>query len=1018
MKHFLLCLFTLLTTDMLFAQTDLSDFYLRHFTSENGLSQNTVKSIAPDDYGFVWLATESGLLRFDGNNFKQFDKKNTGILSSRMFDIQRGTDANTLVAISGIGELLSISGGKAQKTTGGSSNVLLPGSAEKMKPRFFKWMQGQVWADSLFFHTDKTLEAMVTFQHGIIWYTNKRPTDHTYIPSLTTSKELFLFDHAIYRIAGGPAGDTLQRITPDGIRNVTFKGDFAAWQSRHRSRDYFIENSHAAGQAFLYTSQCLYLAEPLSDGSISTKLLLSGFDLNRQLIGCAYYDSLHQRIFLGSYTNGLYILERKKFYTAIYQGKGALPTINVIYDQVALNDSTVLTGNGTIFHTNPAIPPAYRNLPGYGNDPHSSPVFRSGSGNVWVCGRDRIFLMDSTATNIKKEWICPGPMTLAESKDGRIWIGTEHSGMFVLDMRDTQPELRPVLGAHQHIMSIEWEDEQFLWICTIHHLLRMNINTGTIDTLNSLTDKMARSLYIPRPGEVWICTYEDGLFLWQKGRLTHFPVTNYPYLKTVNEVLEDEQGYFWISTNHGIYQAKRADLLRYASNRGEEPYLYYYSKQSGFVTNEFNGGSPYVGVKLRNGFFSISSMNGVVFFRPSAIKAELPEEKFIIDKIEVDDREIISGTGSLVLNRNFKTLKITPVSAYMGNPANLKYEFRLNNDSEWRNTYAGSVILSSLPAGHNHIFIRRKAGFGLENYVTSELLIYVPPAWWQTRWFYILASVLLVMLIWLIIRLRVRHWKMRNQLLETAIQRRTQDLKDIIYDLEDSENRLGEQLQFQTKLNEQITHDITTPLKYLSIFTQQVSDRKEGQNDAEMQYVHQDINRIYEVVQNLGEYMRTRLLKNISGTRFNMHDLVKQKAELFKIAATASNNIIENRTDPALFIHQNESLISIVLHNLIDNAVKNTENGKIIITTMAENGRIILSISDNGRGMTPAQLQAYNDYFRTSTMDRSALNTGFGFQIIKEIAILQKLEIRVVANHSKGVDFRVLILQNEYDTLL
>ncbi|MFI0426350.1 MAG: two-component regulator propeller domain-containing protein [Flavobacterium sp.] len=42
------------------------------------LPQNSVKSIAPDKYGFIWMTTENGLVRFDGSNFKTFNSNTTG----------------------------------------------------------------------------------------------------------------------------------------------------------------------------------------------------------------------------------------------------------------------------------------------------------------------------------------------------------------------------------------------------------------------------------------------------------------------------------------------------------------------------------------------------------------------------------------------------------------------------------------------------------------------------------------------------------------------------------------------------------------------------------------------------------------------------------------------------------------------------------------------------------------------------------------------------------------------------
>jgi ligand-binding sensor domain-containing protein len=47
-----------------------SSFHLRHFTSQNELPQNSVNFLEFDAYGYLWFATEAGLARFDGTNFK------------------------------------------------------------------------------------------------------------------------------------------------------------------------------------------------------------------------------------------------------------------------------------------------------------------------------------------------------------------------------------------------------------------------------------------------------------------------------------------------------------------------------------------------------------------------------------------------------------------------------------------------------------------------------------------------------------------------------------------------------------------------------------------------------------------------------------------------------------------------------------------------------------------------------------------------------------------------------------
>src|SRR5690606_5417193 len=48
---------------------NLHDYSIAHYTDENGLSQNSIKSIYKCHNGFLWLLTENGILRYDGTKF-------------------------------------------------------------------------------------------------------------------------------------------------------------------------------------------------------------------------------------------------------------------------------------------------------------------------------------------------------------------------------------------------------------------------------------------------------------------------------------------------------------------------------------------------------------------------------------------------------------------------------------------------------------------------------------------------------------------------------------------------------------------------------------------------------------------------------------------------------------------------------------------------------------------------------------------------------------------------------------
>ena len=57
--------------------TPLANYGRQTWVMENGLPQNTVQALVQTRDGFVWLGTEVGLVRFDGNEFAVFDHNST-----------------------------------------------------------------------------------------------------------------------------------------------------------------------------------------------------------------------------------------------------------------------------------------------------------------------------------------------------------------------------------------------------------------------------------------------------------------------------------------------------------------------------------------------------------------------------------------------------------------------------------------------------------------------------------------------------------------------------------------------------------------------------------------------------------------------------------------------------------------------------------------------------------------------------------------------------------------------------
>uniref|UniRef100_A0AAU6WM76 Two component regulator propeller n=1 Tax=Chryseobacterium endophyticum TaxID=1854762 RepID=A0AAU6WM76_9FLAO len=86
-------------------------------------------------------------------------------------------------------------------------------------------------------------------------------------------------------------------------------------------------------------------------------------------------------------------------------------------------------------------------------------------------------------------------------------------------------------------------------------------------------------------------------------------------IASAHTFLEDQKGYFWISTNNGLFKVKEKMLLDFAENKKYPVYYYRYTKLNGLLNNEFNTAYP-GGNILANGDFVFPSMEGFVFFRP------------------------------------------------------------------------------------------------------------------------------------------------------------------------------------------------------------------------------------------------------------------------------------------------------------------------------------------------------------------------------------------------------------------
>jgi signal transduction histidine kinase len=146
----------------------------------------------------------------------------------------------------------------------------------------------------------------------------------------------------------------------------------------------------------------------------------------------------------------------------------------------------------------------------------------------------------------------------------------------------------------------------------------------------------------------------------------------------------------------------------------------------------------------------------------------------------------------------------------------------------------------------------------------------------------------------------------------------------------------------------------------------------------------------------------------------NIYDLVNEIYHEYKLTAEKEKHIkIEyiNELDNCKILND-ESALNIIVKNIIDNAVKFTNEGAVIIRTFKKsNDKCTIEIKDTGIGIDNNYLDQLFEPFTQEEMaiDRSYDGNGLGLALAKEFATIINAEINVESEKGKGSKFTVIL---------
>lgn len=993
----MLCTFLLTGADLI-AGAEQEPYTIQHYTDEDGLPQNSVKFITPDASGFLWLATENGIARFDGRQFTTFNS-NLGLRNSRIQYVFPGAGGKSSIVRTISEEEIVISGGKAMQIPRSASfSYIFNNDPSKAYP-IMGFGNDVPDLEASHYLIPVSEDRYFKITKDTVRYMEKGAERYRIHYPGIDPKRTFTQDGELCYLDGDGRFLLLDR---SGAHTLRWEGDPPPMlpESGHEERIFW---NFAAGQQFLYTERSCYRIRLVGRSTIRSTLILEGFDIGGQGIVSIYHDSTHQKVFLGSHTRGLFICTSKQF-RPLRAGAGQN---EVYYAQVVSDDHNIITPGGMVFNGKGRV--GHLSLPDsvWTNDKYS--MARDAGGNYWYKSYRRLFKFNNDLTKVLWSGSTDEEINvLYADKNGRLWIGTTKSGLYFLQTADPHPQIQSFIPDINNISYI-LKDGQMLWTGTEKGLYRIHLPSRRIDTIPGLENLYIRSLYIPVSGEIWITTYTSGIFLYRNGRLTNLPLDARKYMATSHCIVADGKGFLWVTTNKGLFQLSYKDAIAYEKGEREDLFYLYYGKDQGFNTNEFNGGCEPCAVKLPNGDISLPSLDGLVYFSPGAIRQDLPDKQIFIDAAELDTK-LVSIDSSISLPNKFHHLRLHVTTPYFGDQNNLRLYYSLTGEADgdelWLQVNDNrSIEFSSLHSGKYVLKVRKIAGFGPGNITESVFVINVRKAFYEQTWFRLLLAAVGILLAFALFTLLGKRQKSKNRILELRVMERTRELKETLDNLQLSEQQLRRQGFIQQRLTAAMSHDLKTPLKYMMQLLRTSQDDNTEIGKDERNVIYESLFNMFHLVENLISYMKSQYISDDSSLEMtDLHHLLQEKANIFFKVSEAKGVRIVNDTLPGSFVLVNRQLLAVVVHNLLDNAVKYTQEGYIRIKASCDKESIHIQFIDTGIGMPPVLAAWINQYRRGMSVTEKRPNSydGIGLLMVMELLQLINGSISVSSNKGRG----------------
>lgn len=653
-------------------------------------------------------------------------------------------------------------------------------------------------------------------------------------------------------------------------------------------------------------------------------------------------------------------------------------------------------------------------------------------GGLWVGAAgyvgDGVFLFDRatgrsrhfTGSAPGRDWL-PGNLVceMTMTSEGEIWVGTT-KGLALYDReagRFVVPNLRGSAAEFLAKASI-WrivQDRRSLWIGTHNQgLYRLDMGSGearnyvhdSADTA-SISDNWILDIISNDDGTLWLATAAGGLDLFdpEKGRIANFGMSRGFPSNMMLCMVQGEAGDLWIGSGWG--------LIHLLDRKGD--FRVYYTKD-GLASNGFNGTNAVL--RARDGTIMFGTENGMISFDPKDVeKAGKPLQARILSLDSQDGKIRIPNAYSAeraVIPWRSDAFSIDFGAIDFNPGTDTSYSYRLEGfDRDWVNNGAGkSAHYANLPGGSYVFEVRASDSAGKWSPEASwaRLPVFVETHPLKTRWA-IGAYVLLGL-----------------GLIGTAFfsYRRRQERRVLAAEAEvERERAVSERLSRLDQLKDAFlantSHELRTPLHGMIGIAESL---QEGAAGAIGPLLRDNL----EMIRTSGRRLASLVDDILDFSRLKQKDIVlspkavdlRSTAELVlllskPLAKGKELRLIDSIPADLSPVFADPSRLQQVFHNLVGNAIKFTAKGSVVIDAeeLRSEGRglVRFRVRDTGIGIPPDRLESVFQGFEQAdaSIAREFGGTGLGLTITKRLVELMGGTIEATSELGVGSIFTVTL---------